>query len=140
MGVTPSLYVLLCTKSYFWVGEILLLEDAIALLISQSTHTAVVSLEKEGDLNGKDFNRGTRRNGPLRGSNQSPKHSASPEHRSGSVSFERFQGEIPDRSRELFRRGFCCLSGTYCYAPSEVTRRLGGGGYRYGTVRQQQLD
>ena len=95
------------------MGEILLLEDAIALLIGQSTHTAVVSLEKERDLNGKGLNRGTRRNGALRGSDQSPKHPTSPEHRSGSVSFECCQGEIPDRSGELFRRGFCCLSGAY---------------------------
>ena len=94
------------------MGEILLLEDAIALLISQSTHTAVVSLEKEGDLNGKGFNRGTLRNGALRGSDKGPKHPASPEHRSSSVPFERCPGEIPDRSRELFRGGLRCLSGT----------------------------
>ena len=43
--IMPSspLYVLLCTKSYFWVGEILLLEDAIAPSIAQSTHTVVIS-------------------------------------------------------------------------------------------------
>src|SRR5215204_4169431 len=86
----PSLYVLLCTKSYFWVGEILLLEDAIALLISQSTHTAVVSLEKEGDLNGKGFNRGTLRNGSLLGSDKRQKHPARPKHRSSAPPFKRY--------------------------------------------------
>jgi hypothetical protein len=50
----------LCTQSYFRVGEILLLEDAIAAPISKSTgHTVAVGLEKESDLNGKAFNRGT---------------------------------------------------------------------------------
>ena len=107
----------LCNQSYFWVDEILLLEDAIAPPISKSTHTVVVGLEKEGDLNGKGFYRGTLRNGVLRSSDKGQKHPASPEHRSGSVPFECCQGEIPDRSRELFRRGFCCLSGAYYYAP-----------------------
>ena len=96
-AVSP-LYVLLCTKSYFWVGETLLLEDAIAPPIGQSTHTVILGSEKEGDLNGKGFYRGTLRNGVLRSSDKSQKHPARPEHRSGSVPFERCQGEIPDRS------------------------------------------
>src|SRR5215212_3444297 len=99
----------------------------------------VIGLEKEGDLNGEGFNRGTRRDGPLRGSGASQEHPASPEHHSGSVPFKRCQGEIPYRSRELFRGGFCCLSGTDCHAPSDVTRRVEGG-FVDGTVRKQQLD
>ena len=119
-------------------GEILLLDDAIAPL-SIRVVIQVIGLEKEGDLSGKGFNRGTRRNGPLRGSNQSSEHPASPEHRSGSAPFERRQGEISDRPPEVFRRGFCCLSGTYCRAPSDVTRRVEGG-FVDGTVHKQQLD
>jgi hypothetical protein len=52
------LYVVLCTQSYFWVGEIVLLEDAIAFPISKSKDSGC-GLEKEGDLDGKSFNRGT---------------------------------------------------------------------------------
>jgi len=58
----------------------------------------ILGSEKEGDLNGKGFYRGTLRNGVLRSSDKSQKHPARPEHRSGSVPFERCQGEIPDRS------------------------------------------
>ena len=90
MRSLPSLYVLLYTKSYFWVGETLLLEDAIAPPIGQSTHTVVVGLEKEDDLNGKGFNRGTRRDGPVHGSDKGPKHPASPKHRSSSAPFKRY--------------------------------------------------
>jgi hypothetical protein len=71
-------------------GEILLLEDAIAPPISKSTHTVVVGLEKEGDLNGKGLNRGTLENGVLRGSDKGPKHPASPKHRSCSAPFKRY--------------------------------------------------
>ena len=97
-GNLLPLYVLLCTKSYFWVAEILLLEDAIAPPISKSTHTVVIGLEKEGYLNGKGLNRVTRRNGPVHGSDKGPKHPASPKHRGSSAPFKRYQGEIPDRS------------------------------------------
>jgi hypothetical protein len=54
------------------------------------------SKAKGGDLNGKGFNRGTRRNCPLRGSGAGQKHAAIPEHRSDSVPWQRCQGEIPD--------------------------------------------
>ena len=66
-------------------SEILLLEDAIASPISKRTHTVIVSLEKEGDLNGKGLNRGTLRNGLLRGSHKGEKHPARPKHRSSSA-------------------------------------------------------
>ena len=71
------------------MGEILLLEDAIAPYISHSTHTAVVGLEKEGGLDGKGFNRGTLRNGALRDSGKGSKYPAGPEPRSSSASFKR---------------------------------------------------
>jgi hypothetical protein len=58
LSITGCFHVLTCTQSYFWVGEILLLEDTIAPPISKSTHIVVVGLEKEGDLNGKGFYRG----------------------------------------------------------------------------------
>ncbi len=87
--VIGRFHALLCTQSYFWVAEILLLEDAIASPISKSTHTVVVGLEKEGDLNGKGFNRGTRGDGPVPGSDKGPEHPASPKHRSSSAPFKR---------------------------------------------------
>ena len=71
------------------MGEILLLEDAIAPPISKSTHIVVVGLEKEGDLNGKGFYRGTLQNGVLRGSDKGSKYPASVEHRSSSAPFKR---------------------------------------------------
>ena len=84
----------------------------LAAPISKSTHTVVVGLEKEGDLNGKGLNRGTLENGSVHGSDKRSKHPASPKHRGSSAPFKRYQGEIPDRSRELFRRGSYRLSRT----------------------------
>src|SRR5215208_330468 len=55
-----------------------------------------ISKVKGGDPYGKGFNRGTRRNGPLRGSCAGQKHPASPENRSGSVPWQRGSDEIPD--------------------------------------------
>src|SRR5829696_10375295 len=85
-------------------GEIFLLEDAIAPL-SIRVVIQVIGLEKEGDLNGEGFNRGTRRDGPLRGSGAGQKHPASPEHRSGSVVISRatvaLQATLSHSSRSI---------------------------------------
>src|SRR5918993_4335496 len=101
-GCFHVLYVLNHTfgwaKSFFWRMR----EHPLSVRVG----IQVVSLEKEGDLNGKGFYRGTRRDSPVHGSDNGPKHPARPEHRSGSVPFERYEGEIPDRSRGFFRGGF----------------------------------
>ena len=48
------------------------------------------ALEKEGDLNGKGFYRGTYQNEVLHGSDKGPKYPASPKNRSSSASFKRY--------------------------------------------------
>src|SRR5829696_3291229 len=63
--------------------------------------------KKGGDLSGKALDRSTRRYSPLHGGSTGPKHSAGPEHHTGPLPCKRCQGEIPDRSRRLFRRGSC---------------------------------